>query len=235
MLEKCGYHVTVSENGSEALDAIVDGRFDLVLMDMQMPVMDGIEATLAIRAREKIHGGRLPIVAMTANVMPGDRERCLQAGMDDYISKPIQPGKLLECIAKLLGEEAPGGRHLYQVRDEAVAGNEFNYEKAIGKTDPVVLDIVGELTLNSIPQYLADIAEALKTTSPEEVHRAAHTFKGVVGYFCATPLIDITEKIEHHARQSDLAECTRYFDQLEIETAIFLPHLEKLMRERRTG
>jgi signal transduction histidine kinase/CheY-like chemotaxis protein len=100
LLEKWGHRVRLAENGQQALDAIVGGaRFDLVLMDMQMPVMDGMEATRFIRAHEAEAGGpRLPIVAMTANAMQGDRERCIEAGMDDYLSKPINQAEL---VAKL--------------------------------------------------------------------------------------------------------------------------------------
>ena len=94
LLTRRGHHVTVVANGREALDAVARERFDLVLMDLQMPVMSGIEATAAIRAREADSGGHLWIVAMTAHVMPGDQERCLVAGMDSYLGKPIDPKAL---------------------------------------------------------------------------------------------------------------------------------------------
>jgi PAS domain S-box-containing protein len=98
LLEKRGYDVTVVTNGKQALAAIDGGQFDLVLMDIQMPEMDGLETASAIRAREMSTGKRLPIVAMTAHAMQGDRERCLAAGMDGYISKPIDPAELFEVV-----------------------------------------------------------------------------------------------------------------------------------------
>ncbi len=95
LLEGRGYRVTLAENGQLALDALAHASFAVVLMDMQMPVMDGLEATRRIRAREAASGlARTPIVAMTANAMQGDRERCLAAGMDDYLSKPINADEL---------------------------------------------------------------------------------------------------------------------------------------------
>ena len=103
ILGKAGYRTDVAGNGIEALQALSSRPYDLVLMDMQMPEMDGLEATSLIR---KLHGevARIPIVAMTANAMKGDRERCIQVGMNDYVSKPIDPVKLLERIAFWLGD-----------------------------------------------------------------------------------------------------------------------------------
>jgi CheY-like chemotaxis protein len=98
LLEKRGHSVVVAGNGREALTALERESYDVVLMDVQMPEMDGFEATAAIRAREKESGRRLPIIAMTAYAMKGDRERCLAAGMDGYVSKPLQPRELFEAV-----------------------------------------------------------------------------------------------------------------------------------------
>jgi CheY-like chemotaxis protein len=100
LLEKCGHSVTVASDGVEAVAAVREGEFDLVLMDVQMPNMDGLEASAAIRALERGTATHIPIVAMTAHAMKGDQERCLAAGMDDYISKPIQPDHMMEVIAQ---------------------------------------------------------------------------------------------------------------------------------------
>jgi PAS domain S-box-containing protein len=99
LLERRGHHVRLAQNGIEALDALVDGRFDVILMDMQMPLMDGLEATREIRKREIAAGvARTPIIAMTANAMQGDREICIEAGMDDYVSKPIRADLMYEAL-----------------------------------------------------------------------------------------------------------------------------------------
>jgi CheY-like chemotaxis protein len=98
LLEKRGHHVTLANNGKEALAALAGGSFDLVFMDVQMPEMDGLQATMAIREQEKLTGGHQPIIAMTALAMKGDRERCLAAGTDGYLSKPISPEQLDEAL-----------------------------------------------------------------------------------------------------------------------------------------
>jgi len=100
MLEKKGYSVTVAQNGREALAALEKDRYDLVLMDLQMPEMGGLEATAIIREKEKETGRHQPIVAMTAHAMKGDAENCLENGMDDYVSKPIEARRLFEVIEK---------------------------------------------------------------------------------------------------------------------------------------
>ena len=100
LLEKRGHRVTVAGNGKDALAALIRNSFDLVLMDVQMPQMNGFEATAAIREKEKSSGHHLPIIAMTAHAMVGDKERCLEAGMDGYLTKPIQLEKLDELLAQ---------------------------------------------------------------------------------------------------------------------------------------
>jgi CheY-like chemotaxis protein len=100
LLEKRGHKVTVAANGKEALAAIEKDSFDLVFMDVQMPEMDGFEATERIRANEKASGNHLPVIAMTAHAMAGDRERCIQAGMDDYLTKPIRSQELDDVLKR---------------------------------------------------------------------------------------------------------------------------------------
>jgi CheY-like chemotaxis protein len=100
LLHKRGYTVVTAANGVEALAAFERQCFDVVLMDVQMPEMGGFEATAEIRARERRSGGRIPIIAFTAHALAGDRERCLEAGMDDYVTKPIQPAQLFAAIER---------------------------------------------------------------------------------------------------------------------------------------
>ena len=98
MLKRDGHLVTIVENGVAAVAAATTSRFDVIFMDIQMPEMGGFEATAAIRARESLTGDRVRIIAMTAHAMQGDRERCLDAGMDDYVSKPIRPADLRRAL-----------------------------------------------------------------------------------------------------------------------------------------
>ena len=112
LLEKRGHRVVVAGNGREALEALEKETFDLVMMDVQMPEMDGLAATLAIREKEKGTGTRLAVVVLTAHAMKGDRERCLAAGMDDYLSKPIRPPELDAILESYLARRLRDSRVL---------------------------------------------------------------------------------------------------------------------------
>jgi CheY-like chemotaxis protein len=103
MLERAGHTVVIAANGQEAAEICSTGKFDLILMDVHMPVLDGFEATARIRATDRSRGIRTPLIALTANAMDGDRERCLLAGMDGYISKPVSRDVLLDTIAQFAG------------------------------------------------------------------------------------------------------------------------------------
>jgi CheY-like chemotaxis protein len=123
LLQKWGHTVSVADNGHEALRRVEDEAFDVVLMDVQMPQLDGLAATAAIRAREQRTGTYLPIIAMTAHAMKGDRERCLAAGMDDYVSKPLKTGELQAALARVacwspLPAESTPASLLPQVEEE---------------------------------------------------------------------------------------------------------------------
>jgi CheY-like chemotaxis protein len=104
LLERRGHAVVIANNGREALEALEKQLFDLVLMDVHMPEMDGYEATAAIRQSEQQSGEHMPIIAMTANAMKGDRERCLEAGMDGYLAKPVKPGQLFAVIDEMIND-----------------------------------------------------------------------------------------------------------------------------------
>lgn len=110
LLQKHGHTVHVAHHGAEALAALDRERFDLVLMDVQMPIMGGLEATAAIRHRERATGGHVPIIGLTAHAMEGDRARCLEAGMDEYLSKPVQPKELFDAIRRLVPSPIPTDR-----------------------------------------------------------------------------------------------------------------------------
>ena len=106
-LRKQGHEIEVATNGHEVLAAFRRSAFDLILMDVQMPQMDGLEATTAIRAAERESGGHIPIIAMTAHAMKGDMERCLQSGMDDYLTKPVDLDCLRSSVRRWASKEVP--------------------------------------------------------------------------------------------------------------------------------
>ncbi|MBT6149866.1 MAG: response regulator, partial [Gemmatimonadetes bacterium] len=179
-LKRWGYGVDVVANGRQAVEASQRKTYDLVLMDVQMPEMDGIEATEAIRARESSRGGHIPIIALTAHAMKGDRERFLEAGMDGYVSKPIRPDELLAAIDAVLSPVAEPPRDaatatpgLYDPEriEEATAG------------DPDLLREMIDLFLEDLPRQRAQLRAAVEQQDPDLSRRTAHELRGVVMIF----------------------------------------------------
>jgi two-component system sensor histidine kinase/response regulator len=177
LLERWGFRADVVDNGLEALDAMGRTEYGLVLMDCQMPGMDGFEATQAIRRAEPA-GRRVPIIAMTANAMLGDRERCLEAGMDDYISKPIDPQKVLDTIQRWLPmgpmDESP------PTPSVAVAApymDEGQLRSLVGN-DPVKLRKYLRLFVTSAEPTLHALDAAVRTRDQAGLRRHAHNLRG---------------------------------------------------------
>ena len=202
LIERDGHAVQVANNGQEALDLLAEQPFDLVLMDMMMPVMDGLEATKRLRAKEQ--GTRMPVVAMTANAMPIDRERCLEAGMDDFISKPIEFAEL----RRVLGRYAPQGSDQLNSPENAVAGADhavfpgehvsadFDYAGALLAADQEVVDIIADVFQEQWPLDLARMREAAGATDQSALLHAAHSLKGTLGLFGAKPAVALARQIE---------------------------------------
>ena len=184
MLEGLGYKVSVVADGAKAVEAWSVASFDLILMDVQMPEMDGFEAVAAIRGREGLSGGHVPIVALTAHAMKGDRERCLNSGFDDYLTKPIRSKELREAIEKwtLRGVESrviePDGP-----APDSIA--EFDREAAlitVGGDEALLGEVVG-LFLDDCPRLLSEIEGAIGRSDAPSIKRLAHTVRGVAGTF----------------------------------------------------
>ena len=189
LLRKRGYTVSVADNGLEAVELVRRNPFDIVLMDVQMPVMDGFEATSAIRAWEVDRSGRLPIVAVTAHAMEGDRERCLQAGMDDYVSKPIDPEELEAAIARWTG-------------DLPVFEPSRALELAHG--DRGVLDSIAKLFLEQTPERLAAIQGALDSGDVHGLEQTAQTLEGAAVRLALPRLRDIAHRVALLSSKGDL-------------------------------
>jgi len=192
VLEKEGYTVAAVDNGAAALKTLERERFDLVLMDVQMPRMDGIETTTAIRDREKITGGYIPIVALTAHAMVGDRERCLKAGMDGYLIKPIQPATLLEAIEQLhlaSGVQSKSGR-----ADKIVLDRETLLDRVDG--DMQLLGEITQLFLRECDPLMASAREAMKTGNAGRFAYDIHTLRGMFRSLSATAAQEAAGKLE---------------------------------------
>jgi signal transduction histidine kinase/DNA-binding response OmpR family regulator len=216
LLKKQGHTVVLANNGREALATFSSASFDLVLMDVQMPEMDGFETTAALRRREEGTGRRIPIVALTAHAMKGDRERCLAAGMDGYISKPIQARELFRVIREVLSAEqalAPT-RHTLAPLDTAAI-----LERLGG--DAAVLREVAVLFRQDAARLLGEIDNALARGDVRLVQRSAHSLKGSAGLFGSFELIETAAELEKLEGAGDLTAGRDILDRLS-------PHVEAL-------
>jgi CheY-like chemotaxis protein len=218
-LEKMGHKVSVAGHGKAALEKLEAEAFDLVLMDVQMPVMSGEEATAYIRAQERGTGRHLPIVAMTAHAMKGDRERLLQAGMDDYLAKPIQSSELVRILDKYV-----------PIDTAAQAPDPLNREAALACMggDANILADIATLFLEDYPRMLDEIRDAVAGKKAEALYRAAHSLKGSLGYLGAAPAEELTRRLEALGRAGEIEGAPKIVAQLESELARLQPAVAEL-------
>jgi CheY-like chemotaxis protein/HPt (histidine-containing phosphotransfer) domain-containing protein len=256
MVEKLGYQPDVVDNGQEALTALRTGDYTAILMDCQMPVMDGFEATRLIREGERLRvEGRhvngpksedvsalghsdlrhIPIIAVTANAMQGDRERCLAAGMDDYLSKPIKLDELRTALARWAIPPASHAIFEKQTPVHTIA------DPTQGIFDPARMyqnigsdnDLFAQLICLFLDRYqtmLAEIRTALANADSSAVERAAHTFKGTAGNLCASEVGLTAGRLEAVGRLSALHDAPPVYAQLELEVERLVRVLEPYRR-----
>ncbi|HLW68364.1 MAG TPA: response regulator [Gemmataceae bacterium] len=230
LLEKLGHRVVVAANGRIALNEWQNQTFDLIFMDVQMPEMGGFEATAVIRKEEKQTGRHIPIVAMTAHAMKGDRERCLAAGMDGYLAKPVQARDLREAIDVF---RTSGSQTIAAVTAEthtpAVFDKDGLLERVAG--DRVFLKELIGLFIGDCPAQLADVREAIAQSNAAKLRRASHTFKGSISNFCASTAFEAIYRLELLGRSGDLTDAPSAYDQLEAAVRILQSSLESLLNE----
>jgi two-component system, sensor histidine kinase len=204
LLEKRGHSVHLACDGLLALRALEEQSFDLVLMDVQMPGMSGLEATREIRRSEVQAGGHIPIIAMTAHAMKGDRERCLEAGMDEYISKPIRQDELFDALERFASR--PGG-FVGQSESEVVRCEESDRAAILAQLDgdAELLSAIAATFLDQQEKQLEEMREALKLGDGGRLELAAHSLKGAVGYFNAASAVNAAYRLEVMGRERDLA------------------------------
>ena len=231
MLEGAGHRVDVAVNGREAVEHTADRSYDLVLMDVQMPEMDGLQATRAIRSREAQAGDRVPIVALTAHAMSGDRERCLEAGMDGYVTKPIRKPDLLAALAAAAG---PGAGT--PVTESAPAAETPPPPDSAGSLYPEALERLRQMEEDgyfTVTEYvglfaeegavrLQSLREAVEATDLETAQREGHTLKSSGREVGAGAMSALAEEIETRCRRGRLEGCADLVTQLEaaFETAL---------------
>ena len=235
MLGKRGHVATVANDGMEALEALSGGGFDVVLMDVHMPRMGGFEATAEIRARERETGGHIPIVALTALAMKGDREKCMEAGMDAYLTKPIRVPELFETLGRLLPDQEP------LVSKPEVVPEPPGQPSPPLDQDRLLQDLAGD------EEFLRELATMAMTENAEAfrrletvvaagdsrgVERAAHTLKGQLATLAAAPAAAVAERLERLGRGGDLDGVPPLMSELDHELQRLLPVLAELSRRK---
>ena len=234
LLEKHGHRVTLAGSGREALEQVDKRSFDLVLMDVQMPEMDGLEATRRIRERESAGGRRLPIIAMTAHALKGDRQRCLDAGMDEYVSKPVRERQLLLAMHAVLGNEValPPEEQFEPLDGPDPDVIDWDAALKICGGDHALLRDIAEAFLEEQPRRLDEIRKAIDTSDWELLHRSAHTIKGSMRYFGAKAVFDRAFGLEQLAAQQSLEGAEEILGLLKQELAKLVPHLINYVQGR---
>ncbi len=216
LLSEEGYHVVIANNGHEVLNLLKKEPFDLILMDIQMPEMSGMEATQAIRTQEQETGKHIPIIAVTAHAMKGDREKCIEAGMDDYISKPVNPKQLYDVI-----------KNFYSDTATKEASNE-SYDhgmvmERVGGDETLMREIVN-IFVEESPVLLNEIEGAINLKDAKKLERSAHSLKGSVSNFSAKKAYDVAYQLEKMGHQGKVDDAQKVFKNLEKE-------IETLTRE----
>ena len=222
LLSRQGHDVTVANNGLEAVELFEPSDFDLVLMDVQMPEMDGFAATRAIRKREQQTGGRIPIIALTAHAMKGDRERCLEAGMDAYVSKPVRVHELHQVIAQQVAGPA----------DEHVKSAEADHWQQAVRSVQGDTELLRELTVVFLDEYarlVSEIQRSLDDQDVEQLERAVRTLRATVRFFGAASIEEFCSRVERAARdgamESALSAATALKREVEGLAAALREHL----------
>jgi PAS domain S-box-containing protein len=237
LLAQRGHHVTAVENGRLAVDVFAQDKYDVVLMDVQMPVLDGFAATAAIRQAEAAWQGHVPIIAMTAHAMKGDRQRCLDAGMDDYVSKPFRPQELFAAVERAAAQATagagmpggdgpdtwagmstilftPGAMAAQAVASSAGAFNRQEALRNVGGSEAVLAEMF-ELLATELPRQMSDIRSGYAARSSEAVMRAAHTLKGSVSLFSAPAATSAALSVEALGRENRLQDFPAAWTELE--------------------
>ncbi|MBI3806656.1 MAG: response regulator [Nitrospirae bacterium] len=252
MLEKLGYQSDVVENGQEALAALAKVSYAMILMDCQMPLVDGLEATRLIRENEQhqssmVNGqsmpsSHVPIVALTANAMSGDRDRCLAAGMDDYLTKPVRKDNLQGALDRWIPLSMhPQAAHAGDAED-STGGTDAETLPAVFDVTAMLRNIGGDtrlleelvkLFLQRYQAMLEAIRAALASTDQAAVEQAAHTMKGTAGNLCASEVVLYAGQLEALGRLGTLVEGPIIYAQLEKAVLRLLQHLEQRNQRQR--
>jgi PAS domain S-box-containing protein len=235
LLEKMGHQVALANNGAEACEALCTARYDIVLMDLQMPVMGGLEATCKIRERELLSGQHVPIVAMTAHAAEQDEKRCLEAGMDGYLTKPIRREVLRKEIDRAVTQNGPAENCGEPAPHSELSEAEWNVRELLERLegDQDFLRELLQIFRADSATSLMKVREALALKDLAEVSRAAHTLKGMLKNLSMNAAAEVAAALETAARNGARAEAETLLERLDRSLAGIMPEVETHLAEVR--
>ena len=224
LLQRRGHSVTVVGDGKQALAALEKHNFDVCLMDIQMPELNGLQTTSAIRAEERKTSRHLPIIAMTAHAIKGDREIRLRAGMDAYLSKPVRADEMFQTIENLVVDRVPAASVASSFISREVAFDESAFLSRMDGADDVCVQIA-EAFFVECPKLMSDLRRALQRKDSLELAALAHALKGTIANFTDGAAFQSALKIEQLAKEADLYRAAEAFKRLEDNVEALLQHL----------
>jgi CheY-like chemotaxis protein/HPt (histidine-containing phosphotransfer) domain-containing protein len=235
LLRKHGAIVTLAADGVEAVEAFESEPFDVILMDVQMPELDGLEASRSIRSREA-PGTHVPIIALTARAMAGDREACLAAGMDSYVPKPIRATELLDAINQALGRPSddiprptgPASPRFADARRDGPAIDLDDFREITGDDADLMAQMLQAFRADA-PRHVTRITEGIAASDAGMVRDAAHTLKGAAGAIGARAMRELAEELEAAGRAGDLAPTGPAFSALAPEMRRVVAAIDALL------
>jgi CheY-like chemotaxis protein len=225
LLERRGHAVTVVGDGNEALRALQKQDFDACLMDIQMPELNGLDTTAAIRSRENGTSRHLPIIAMTAHAIKGDREICLRSGMDAYLSKPVRADELFHAIESLVAGQSTGFSPVSSISKQDVPFDEREFLERMDGSHEVCVQIA-ETFLAECPRLMSALRTALGRKDAQELAVVAHALKGAIANFPGCTALHSVVRLEQLAKEADLQLASEVFRRLEGEIKVLLQSLQ---------
>lgn len=225
-LENLNVRVDLAEDGFKALEALAKTSYDLIFMDCQLPLMDGFETTAVIREQEMVSNRHIPVIALTANAMRGDRERCLAAGMDDYVSKPFQPQDFQSILERWLPkiaepptpEPEPPIRPLeqsYQPDEKVLSSDSLEQLMTLAEGDGSFLHDFLELAYTNFAEHITTLHKTVPLTKRKRLRETAHSLKGACATIGAATMVDLCHQLEEFAAETPVSTVHDLITQLE--------------------
>ena len=227
LLKQRGHRVSLVSDGQQAVDRAATQKFDIILMDVQMPLMSGLEATTEIRRRERGTGRHTPILALTASAMAGDREACMAAGMDGYVAKPLRPDELFSTIDELCGQSEAAARPAAPAAQPPGTVDLDALLAGFGGSRRLVNEVV-DVFLEDAPVMLTRLRDAARAHNSEELAGAAHAIKGSAGLFSQGRAYESAKRLEHLAKSGDLSKADAACADVEADVSQLMAELRHL-------